>query len=34
MTQFDSENFYKWLTKENNFLALKETIFKNSNELK
>ena len=34
MTQFDSENFYKWLSKENNFLALKETIFKNSIELK
>jgi len=34
MTQIDSENFYKWLSKENNFLALKETIFKNSNELK
>ena len=34
MTQFDSENFYKWLSKENNFLVLKETIFKNSTELK
>ena len=34
MTQFDNENFYKWLSKENNFLSLKETIFKNSTELK
>ena len=34
MTQFDNENFYKWLSKENNFLSLKEIIFKNSTELK